>query len=81
MLRGIMIFMIKTTAPTKRRIKVNVVSESEFTVKGHGVHTAYVELANALAKRKDIELSINSKSSFVDIVHVHTVGFFALRRL
>lgn len=81
MLRGIMIFMIKTTAPTKRRIKVNVVSESELTVKGHGVHTAYVELANALAKRKDIELSINSKSSFVDIVHVHTVGFFALRRL
>lgn len=81
MMHGIMIFMIKTAAPKKRQIRVNMVSESEFTVKGHGVHTAYVELANALSERKDIDLSVNSKSSLFDIVHVHTVGLFALRRL
>lgn len=59
-----------------------MISESEFTVQGHGVHTAYIESANALRRRKDIELKVNSsdKNSF-DIMHAHTVGFFAMRHL
>lgn len=61
-------------------MKVSVVSESEFTVQGHGVHTAYVELTNALKKVAGIEVVVN-KSGPADITHLHTVGAYALRRL
>ena len=33
-----------------------MVSESDITVQGHGVHTAYVEMAEALEKRKDTKV-------------------------
>lgn len=61
-------------------MKISVVSESEFTVQGHGVHTAYVELTNALKKRDDTDVVVN-RSGAADITHLHTVGAFALRRL
>lgn len=61
-------------------MKVSVVSESEFTVQGHGVHTAYVELTNALKKRPDAETVVNQTGP-ADITHIHTVGGYALRRL
>lgn len=61
-------------------MKISVVSESEFTVQGHGVHTAYVELTNALKKRDDTEVVVN-KPGTADITHLHTVGAYALRRL
>lgn len=64
----------------KKQLKVNVISESEFTVKGHGVHTAYIELTNALRKRPDIDLSVNIDRD-VDITHIHTIGLYAFRRL
>lgn len=58
-------------------MKVAQISESEMSVKGHGVHTAYLEIANALRRRADISLTVN-KSSHADIVHIHTVGPFSL---
>ncbi len=59
-----------------------MVSESEFTVQGHGVHTAYLEMRNSLEKRPDIELTVNAEpQKNADITHLHTVGFFAFRRL
>ncbi len=61
-------------------LKVTQISESEFSVKGHGVHTAFVETSNALRRRDDVELQINSKAP-TDIVHIHTVGTYALGRL
>lgn len=61
-------------------MKISVVSESEFTVQGHGVHTAYVELTNALKKRDDTEVVVNTKGA-ADITHLHTVGVYALRRI
>ncbi len=61
-------------------IKVTMVSESEFTVQGHGVHTAYVELTNALKKRDDVEVTVNQFGE-ADITHIHTVGIYALRHL
>lgn len=57
-----------------------MLSESEFTVKGHGVHTAYVELTAALKKRPDIDIAVNTDRP-ADITHIQTVGFYALRRL
>lgn len=61
-------------------IKVTMVSESESTVQGHGVHTAYVELTNALKKRDDVEVVVN-RFGKSDITHLHTVGLYALRHL
>jgi len=57
-----------------------MLSESEFTVKGHGVHTAYIELTAALKKRPDIDIAVNT-DRLADITHIQTVGFYALRRL
>lgn len=58
-----------------------MVSESEFTVQGHGVHTAYLELTNALRKRDDVEVSVNKDSRDTDITHIQTVGMYALGKL
>lgn len=62
------------------KLRVSVVSESEFTVQGHGVHTAYKELTTALERRDDCEVVVN-RSGPADITHLHTVGIYALRRL
>lgn len=65
-----------------KRLTVNLVSESEFTVQGHGVHTAYIEMRNGLEARPDINLIVNSKPlDNIAITHIHTVGSFSLRRL
>ena len=60
-----------------------MVSESDITVQGHGVHTAYVEIAEALEKRDDVELVRGEfgKSIDCDIVHLHTFGPYVLRKL
>ena len=63
-----------------KKIRVNMLSESEFTVKGHGVHTAYIELTAALRRRPDIDIAVNT-DRLADITHIQTVGFYALRRL
>lgn len=63
-------------------LRVAQISESEFTVQGHGVHTAFMELTNALKKRTDVQVATNkSAPQEVDITHMHTVGTYALRRL
>jgi len=59
-----------------KKIRINMVSESDISVQGHGVHTAYDEMASALEKRDDVEL-IRGKFGEqldVDIVHMHTIG-------
>lgn len=57
-----------------------MISESEFTVQGHGVHTAYKELSAALRLRDDVDLVINS-NQLTDIVHIQTVGLYAVKKL
>lgn len=64
----------------QRKIRVNMISESEFTVQGHGVHTAYTEITKALRDRADIDIDVNTNRQ-ADIVHVQTVGLYALGRL
>lgn len=66
-----------------KKLRVNIVSESEISVQGHGVHTAYIEMAEALRARGDIEL-INGefgRSVDCDVVHIHTVGPRVWRKL
>lgn len=63
-----------------KKLLVNMISESEFTVQAHGVHTAYVEITDALKKRSDLDVEVNANSP-ADIVHIQTVGFYSLRKL
>ena len=64
------------------RVTVNVVSESAFTVKGHGVHSAFVDSLAALRAVPSLSVVANSRAR-TDVTHLHTVGpasVLALRR-
>lgn len=61
-------------------MKINIISESAFGIVGHGVHTAYLEHLASLKGHAGVEVVTNSKES-ADIVHLHTVGTYAFRRL
>lgn len=63
-----------------KKLIVDMISESEFTVQGHGVHTAYKEITDALRKRKDIDIKVNSKHP-ADIIHIQTMGLYSFRHL
>lgn len=64
-----------------KKLNVNMISESEFSVQGHGVHTAYIELTRSLKARADVSVVVNQDIDDVDITHMHTVGMYAARRL
>ena len=66
-----------------KKIRVNVVSESDISVQGHGVHTAYEEMAAALEKRDDVTVIRGEFDTLVDcdIVHLHTLGSRTWRKL
>ncbi|GAA1165925.1 glycosyltransferase [Ornithinimicrobium humiphilum] len=55
---------------------VNMASESDISVQGHGVHTAYVELAGALERRDDVRLVRGDyhRRTPCDVYHLHTIG-------
>lgn len=52
-------------------MKINLISESEFTVQGHGVHTAYEEMFFGLQKAGFDVVKNSSRDS--DIIHIHTI--------
>ncbi len=58
-------------------------SESDISVQGHGVHTAFEEMVDSLNKRSDIELIRGEFGRTVDcdIVHLHTIGPSTWRKL
>ncbi|MGB3023766.1 MAG: glycosyltransferase [Candidatus Saccharimonadales bacterium] len=60
------------------KLSINMISESEFTVQGHGVHTAYLELTNALKQRDDVDIAVNTFRRRADITHVQTIGPYSL---
>lgn len=66
-----------------KKIRVNMVSESDISVQGHGVHTAYVEIADALEKRQDVTVIRGKFGERVDcdVVHFHTIGTMTWRKL
>ncbi|HEY2003831.1 MAG TPA: glycosyltransferase, partial [Candidatus Saccharimonadia bacterium] len=61
-------------------MKINVVSESAFTVQGHGVHTAFTETIRALKDYTNCEVEANGRAA-ADVVHIHTVGPYSLAKL
>jgi 1,2-diacylglycerol-3-alpha-glucose alpha-1,2-galactosyltransferase len=64
-----------------RTLKVNMISESTFTVQGHGVHTAFLEMTNALAARPDANVVVNKFRRKADITHIQTFGPYSLLHL
>lgn len=61
-------------------MKVVQVSESAFTVQGHGVHTAFTETVAALKKQPGVSVLVNTREP-ADIRHIHTIGAYALGQL
>lgn len=61
-------------------LRYTIISESAFTVQGHGVHTAFIEDWNSMAKLPNVKVTINAKGH-ADITHIHTVGPYSLRYL
>lgn len=57
-----------------------VISESAFSAKGHGVHTAFVETTNALKKCQHVDVMVNSFRR-ADVRHIHTTGLYSLAHL
>ncbi len=55
-----------------KKLSVNILSESE-GFETQGVHTAFVDMVEALKKRDDIEVLVNSKEQ-CDVLHAHTFG-------
>lgn len=64
-------------------MRINMVSESEISVRGHGVHTAYIELVKVLSDQPGFDVIKNHFLSHVkaDITHIHTVGLPSLAKL
>lgn len=61
-------------------MKVNIISESVFTVQGHGVHTAFEEHLHSLQKVEGCDVAVNTNRP-ADIIHLHTVGPYSVRKL
>lgn len=61
------------------KITVNVVSETPFYPKGHGVHTAFLEMVEAY-KKLGLNVLINSKEKN-DVTHCHTIGPYSLKKI
>lgn len=60
-------------------MRINLISESVFFPKGHGVHTAFLNVASLLKSRHN-KVLINSFAP-ADVVHIHTVGLLGLFKL
>ncbi|WP_298890261.1 glycosyltransferase family 4 protein [uncultured Serinicoccus sp.] len=56
---------------------VNMASESDISVQGHGVHSAYVEMARALEQRGDVQVvrGVYGRRVGCDVYHLHTLGW------
>jgi len=62
-----------------RNLTVNLISESPYFPKEHGVHTAFLNIAEML-KNKGVKVMVNSPKK-ADITHIHTVGPLAWYKL
>jgi 1,2-diacylglycerol-3-alpha-glucose alpha-1,2-galactosyltransferase len=58
---------------TPTKLRVHVVSETEFIMKGQGVHTAFVDCVDLLKSKDDIDVVVNNRG-WGDLMHAHTYG-------
>jgi 1,2-diacylglycerol-3-alpha-glucose alpha-1,2-galactosyltransferase len=57
----------------KNRLKVHVISETPFLMKGQGIHTAFVDCVNLLKNVDDLDVVVNDEG-WGDLMHSHTYG-------
>lgn len=62
------------------KLIINMISESAFTIRGHGVHTAFLEMLRGLKARSDTDIEPNTWRP-TDITHIHTFGLYGLGQL
>lgn len=60
-------------------MKINIISDSVFFPKDHGVHTAFLTTIR-MAKFQKIQVVTNSLGS-ADVTHIHTIGLLGLYKL
>jgi len=56
-----------------RKLRVHVVSETEYLIQGQGVHTAFVDCVDLLQAHDDVEVVVNQRG-WGDLMHAHTYG-------
>lgn len=54
-------------------MKIHIASETQYMVKGNGVHTAFIDHVELLKSKNDIEIAVNNEGRG-DIFHCHTYG-------
>ena len=54
-------------------MKIHVASETQYIIKGNGVHTAFVDHVELLNSKNDIEVVVNNNGKG-DVFHCHTYG-------
>jgi len=54
-------------------LRIHVISETAFIMKGQGVHTAFVDCVDLLKQANDVEVIVNGEG-WGDIMHAHTYG-------
>lgn len=54
-------------------MKIHVASETQYMVKGNGVHTAFIDHVELLKSKDDIEIVVNNEGRG-DVFHCHTYG-------
>lgn len=64
----------------QNKLRVIQVSESEFSVQGHGVHTAFTEITHGLRSR-GVQVLVNKFWTRADVRHIHTIGPYSLLHL
>ncbi len=56
-----------------KKPRIHVLSETEFVIKGQGVHTAFVDCVDLLRLNSDVEVVVNGQG-WGDVLHAHTYG-------
>jgi len=56
-------------------MRLHIVSETEYFIKGNGVHSAFIDHVDLMKETNDIEVVINNEGHG-DIFHCHTYGLF-----
>ena len=64
----------------KPRLRVNMISETTFTVRGHGVHTAFVEMTKGISALPELDVVVN-KFRKADVTHIQTIGLYSALQL
>lgn len=57
-----------------------MVSETTFTVRGHGVHTAFVEMTKGVSSLPELDVVVN-KFHKADVTHIQTIGLYSALHL